>query len=160
LAVVHDGASWFGRLGYSYSHSTRVDQPGGPDRLFDYDQPHSLNAAASWKGERWQLGARFSLYSGLPYTPVIGAEFDSDRNLHIPIPGEVNAERAPLHHQLDLRADFAWRWGPVAMVAYLDVQNVYLNRSIVRYFYSYDYSQRSAFESLPLIPSIGLRGVL
>jgi hypothetical protein len=46
------------------------------------------------------------------------------------------------------------------MVAYLDVQNVYLDRSIVTYFYSYDYSQRSAFESLPLIPSFGLRGVL
>jgi hypothetical protein len=160
LAMLSDGKSWFGWLGYSYSHSTRVDRPGGPDRLFDYDQPHSLNAAASWKGKHWQLGARFSLYSGLPYTPVIGAEFDSDRNLHIPIPGEVNAERAPLHHQLDLRVDYAWKWGPVAMVAYLDVQNVYVNRSIVRYFYSYDYSQRTAFEALPLIPSIGLRAVL
>jgi hypothetical protein len=28
-------------------HSTRVDVPGGPSRLFDFDQPHSLNAAAS-----------------------------------------------------------------------------------------------------------------
>ena len=44
------------------------------------------------------------------------------------------------------------------MTAYMDVQNVYLDRSVVTYFYGYDYSQRSAFESLPLIPSIGLRG--
>jgi hypothetical protein len=28
------------------------------------------------------------------------------------------------------------------------------------YFYSYDYTQRTAFTSLPLIPSIGLRGIL
>jgi hypothetical protein len=38
---------------------------------------------------------------------------------------------------------------------------MHLDRSIVTYFYSYDYSQRSAFESLlPLIPSVGLRAVL
>ena len=70
---------------YSYSHSTRVDHPGDERRLFTYDQPHSLNAAASWKGKRWQLGGRFQLYSGLPYTPAIGSVFDSDRNLYIPL---------------------------------------------------------------------------
>lgn len=28
------------------------------------------------------------------------------------------------------------------------------------YFYGYDYSQSAAFKSLPIIPSIGVRGVL
>ena len=46
------------------------------------------------------------------------------------------------------------------MTAFLDVQNVYLNESVVTYFYSYDYSQKAAFKSLPIIPSIGVRGVL
>jgi hypothetical protein len=159
LAMIH-GGSWFGWFGYSYSHSERVDQPGGAVRLFDYDQPHSLNVAASWKRGAWQLGARFNLYSGLPSTPVVGAELDSDRNLFLPTPGAVNSDRAPIHHELDLRVDYNWKWGPAAMLAYLDLQNVYLDRSVVTYFYSYDYSQRSAFESLPLIPSVGLRGVL
>ena len=76
-------------------------------RLFDYDQLHSMNAAASWRRGKWQLGARFSLYSGLPSTPVMGAEFDSDRNLHIPIPGAINSDRAPTHHQLDVRIDYS-----------------------------------------------------
>jgi hypothetical protein len=159
LAMVTDGA-WFGWLGYSYSNSTRRDGPGAKPRLFDYDQPHSLNAALSWKKGHWQLGGRFQLYSGLPSTPVVGAEFDSDRNLHIPIPGEINSDRAPIHHQLDVRIDYTWKWGSTVMLAFLDVQNVYLDRSIVTYFYSYDYTQKSAFESLPLIPSIGLRAVL
>ena len=158
LATLH-GGPWFGWLGYSYSRSERVDEPGGPTRLFDYDQPHSLNIAASWQRDHWQLGARFQVYSGLPFTPVVGAEFDSDRNLHIPIPGAVNSERAPVHHQLDVRVDYTWKWGSAVMLAFLDVQNVYLDRSIVTYFYSYDYTQRSAFESLPLLPSAGLRVV-
>lgn len=151
---------WFAWLSYSYSHSTRVDQPGAEERLFTYDQPHSMNAAASWKHGNWQLGGRFQLYSGLPFTPPIGAVFDSDRNLYVPVYGEVNGERAPMHHQLDLRIDHTWQLGGVALTGFLDVQNVYMNQSVVTYFYNYDYSQRSAFKSLPIIPSFGLRGVL
>jgi hypothetical protein len=154
------GGPWFAWLSYSYSHSTRVDAPGEKERLFDYDQPHSMNAALSWKKGRWQLGGRFQLYSGLPSTPIVGSVYDSDRNLYIPVNGATNSARAPIHHQLDLRVDYSWHWGPAQMTAFLDVQNVYMNESVVTYFYSYDYSQRSAFKSIPIIPSIGLRGVL
>jgi hypothetical protein len=160
LLATYRGGPWFGWLSYSYSSSKRVDQPGDMERLFTFDQPHSLNAAVSWKRGKWQLGGRFQLYSGLPYTPAMGAVFDSDRNIYIPVFAEPNSERAPMHHQLDLRIDRSWRWGPVEMTGFIDVQNVYLNDSIVTYFYSYDYSQRSAFRSLPIIPSLGLRGVL
>ncbi len=160
LAILHDGKSWLGWISYSYSHSERVDRPGGPTRLFDYDQPHNLNLAASWRHGHWTLGGRFQLYSGLPYTPVVGAELDSDRNIYLPTYGPINSARAPFHHEVDIRIDYAWKWGPAQLLAFLDVQNVYLNRSIVTYFYSYDYSQQTAFESLPLIPSVGLRGVL
>lgn len=154
------GGPWFAWLSYSYSHSTRVDHPGAAERLFDFDQPHSLNAALSWKNERWTLSGRFELYSGLPYTPSTGGVLDSDRNVYIPIYAPVNSARAPLHHQLDLRVDYGWHAGPVAMTAFLDVQNVYMDESIAAYFDSYDYSQHAAFKSLPIIPSIGLRGVL
>ncbi|MBS1120542.1 MAG: TonB-dependent receptor [Deltaproteobacteria bacterium] len=160
LLATYRGGPWFTWLSYSYSHSTRVDTPGAPSRLFTYDQPHSLNAAASWKRGKWQLGGRFQLYSGLPYTPPIGAVFDSDRNIYVPLYGEVNGARAPIHHQLDLRVDHTWKIGAMELTGFIDVQNVYMNTSVVTYFYSYDYSQSSAFESLPIIPSLGLRGVL
>jgi len=159
LLAIYRADPWFGWLSYSYSHSTRIDHPGDPRRLFTYDQPHSLNAAASWKRGRWQIGGRFELYSGLPYTPVMGSVFDSDRNLYVPIYAAPNSARAPMHHQLDLRIDCSWKWASAVMTAFVDVQNVYMNESIVTYFYSYDYSQRAAFKSLPIIPSIGLRGV-
>ena len=154
------GGPWFAWLTYSYSKSRRVDKPGMEERLFSFDQPHSMNAAVSWKYGKWTFGGRWQLYSGLPYTPPLGSVFDSDRNIYVPIYGQPNSERAPMHHQLDLRIDRNWKWGPVEMTGFLDVQNVYLNDSIVTYFYSYDYSQKSAFRSLPIIPSIGLRGIL
>jgi hypothetical protein len=159
LATYHDGP-WLGWLSYAYSHSTRIDMPGGPSRLFDYDQPHSLNIAASYRFGRFQLGARFRLYSGMPQTPVMSAVFDSDHNLYHPIYGAVNSDRAPMHHELDLRLDRRWRWGPVQMTYFLDIQNVYLNQSAVGYLYSFDYQQRIAFRSLPILPTAGLRGEL
>lgn len=160
LLATYRGGPWFTWLAYSYSRSTRVDHPGDPERLFSFDQPHSLNIATSWKRGRWQLGGRFQLYSGLPYTPVQGAIFDSDRNVYVPIFEAPNSQRAPLHHQLDVRIDYSWKWGPVALTAFIDVQNVYMNESVVTYFYGYDYTQRDAFKSLPIIPSLGLRGIL
>ena len=160
LLGLYRNGPYFGFLSYSYSHSTRVDNPGDPERLFDYDQPHSLNIALSRRWTKWQLGGRFQLYSGLPYTPAIGSVFQSDTNTYAPIFGPVNSERAPIHHQLDIRIDHYWHVGAAEISAFLDVQNVYMNESIVAYFYSYDYTQRSAFKSLPIIPSIGVRGVL
>jgi hypothetical protein len=162
LLGTYRGGPWFAWLSYSYSHSTRVDLPGAKERLFTFDQPHSLNAALSWESpkKRWQLGGRFQLYSGLPYTPALGSVFNSDRNVYIPIYAEPNSSRAPMHHQLDVRVDYNWKWGPTALTAFLDVQNVYMNESVVTYFYGYDFTQRAAFTSIPIIPSIGLRGVL
>ena len=149
---------WFAWLAYAYSHSTRVHAPGGSERLFDYDQPHSLNVAASYKRGRWQFGGRFRVHSGLPQTPVVDAVYDNDANLYYPVYGEVNSQRAPLHHQLDLRIDRTSKWGPIKITQFLDVQNVYLNDTVVGYFYGFDYSQRAAFRTLPILPTAGLRG--
>ncbi|MGN6110548.1 MAG: TonB-dependent receptor [Kofleriaceae bacterium] len=160
VLATYRGGPWFAWLSYSYSRSERVDTPGGPERLFTYDQPHSLNAAVSWKKGKWQLGGRFQLYSGLPITPIMGSVFDSDRNIYIPLYADPNSDRAPMHHQLDVRVDRTWKAGPVLLTGFIDIQNAYLNESTVSYFYSYDYSQRAAFKSLPIIPSLGLRGVL
>ncbi|HEY5926860.1 MAG TPA: TonB-dependent receptor [Kofleriaceae bacterium] len=149
---------WFGWLTYSYSRSTRVDLPGDTSRLFDYDQPHSMNAAGSYRRGRWMFGARFRAHSGLPTTPVVEATYDSDANLYYPVYGAVNSERAPMHHQLDIRIDRTSWWGPIKITQFLDVQNVYLNDTVVGYFYGFDYTQRAAFRMLPILPTAGLRG--
>ncbi|HEY0191171.1 MAG TPA: TonB-dependent receptor, partial [Kofleriaceae bacterium] len=159
FATLHDGP-WFAWLSYAYSHSVRVDQPGGQTRLFDYDQPHNLNVAASYSFGKFQLGGRFRLYSGLPQTPVMGAVFDSDTNLYEPVYGAVNSQRAPMHHELDLRIDRHWQWGKAKMTYFLDIQNVYINQTPAGYIYSFDYAQKSAFRGLPVLPTAGLRAEL
>ena len=148
---------WFAWLSYSYSHSTRVDAPGAPSRRFDFDQPHHLEALASYRRGNWTFGARFRLLSGLPYTPVTGSVFDSDRDLYTPIYGPVNSARTDAHHELDLRIERRYKWGALRATQFLDIQNVYLQQSPVIYLYSYDYSQRAALTWLPILPTIGMR---
>jgi TonB-dependent Receptor Plug Domain len=152
-----DVSAW---LSYSLARSTRVDSPGAPSRLFDYDQPHDVNLSLSWTLGRWQLGGRFRYSSGQPYTPVLSSVYDSDADRYVPLFGEINSERLAAHHQLDLRVDRSWKTGRVTLTAFLDVQNVYLNAAVAGYGYSFDYSERFLFESLPILPMLGLRGEL
>jgi hypothetical protein len=151
---------WFAFVSYSLSRSTRVDRPGAPERLFDFDQTHDLNLAATWKRGRWQLGGRFEYTSGTPETDVIGAIYDSDRDRYLPIFGPINAVRKPAHHQLDVRIEHTWGRTDHALTAFIDVANVYLNAPILGTQYSFDYSERTTVTGLPIIPSIGLRGEL
>jgi outer membrane receptor protein involved in Fe transport len=151
---------WFGWVSYTLSRSTRVDRPGERRRLFDFDQTHDLNVALSWKSKKWQFGGRFRLTSGQPTTPVLGSVYDSDDDVYLPVYGDVNSQRKPMHHQMDIRIDRTWKIGAMKLSAFLDVQNVYLNASVVGDQYSFDYSERTDVESLPILPSIGLRGEL
>jgi hypothetical protein len=160
LLVIMRRGRWFGWGSYAFSHSTRVDRPGAAERLFDFDQPHDLNLAVEWKGDKWRFGGRFKLTSGLPYTPVELAVYDSDNDAYIPVFADVNSERVPLHHQVDIRIDRTWKIGRMKLSAFLDVQNVYLNDTIAAYGYSFDYSERFAIKGIPILPSLGLRGEL
>lgn len=158
--VTYKSRRAFAWLAYTYAHATRVDGPGAPTRRFDYDQSHNLIAVGSWRLGAWQLGARFQLTTGKPYTPVQGAEFMSDVDGYQPVYGAVNSQRVATQHQLDLRVDRRWRFRDWSLAVYLDVANAYLNAAVVDYTYNFDYSQRQAVTTLPILPSLGVRGEL
>lgn len=149
----------FGWISYTGAHATRRDAPSADARLFDYDQAHNVIAVASWQlGPRWQLGGRFQLTTGKPYTPVTSAIYQADRDSYLPVFGEVNSRRVDTQHQLDLRVDRVWQFRTWKLSGYLDIANTYLNAAVVDYSYNYDYSSRQKITTLPILPSIGLRG--
>lgn len=149
----------FGWLAYTGARSVRRDGPGMPERRFDFDQTHNLIAVGSWKlSPNWQLGGRFQLTTGKPFTPVTGAVYQADADLYLPTYGAPASQRFEFQHQLDLRVDRMWRFDRWRFSAYLDISNVYLNAAATDYSYNFDYSARTAITTLPIIPSIGLRG--
>ena len=143
---------------YTLSRSDRVDGPLSERRLFDYDQTHNLVAVASWTWRKWQFGGRWQYATGIPTTPILGAIYQSDLNIYIPVLGEVNSQRIEPTHQLDLRVDRRFSLPHVELSAFLDVTNVYAHPKTLGFRYNFDYSEREAIRELPILPAIGLRG--
>ena len=151
---------WFGWLAYTLQRAMRQDGPGQPNRLFDWDQTHILTAVANYKlGGGWELGGRFRLVSGNPYTPVGTAVWSEHNDAWTPVPSTcVNCSRLPAFQQLDLRLDKRFTFDSWLLHIYLDVQNVYNYRSPEDVSYNYDYSKSQWFTGLPIIPSLGVKG--
>ncbi|MFI5299495.1 MAG: TonB-dependent receptor domain-containing protein [Polyangiales bacterium] len=151
----------FGWLAYTLSRSTRVDLPGQAEHLFRYDQTHILTALASYRiGAGWEIGARFRIVSGNPYTPCLGGALDAATSSYSCLAGPTMSDRLPLFHQLDLRVDKHWYFNGYQISAYLDVYNAYDRGNAEGIAYNFDYSQHIYQTGLPIVPSLGLRGEL
>jgi outer membrane receptor for ferrienterochelin and colicin len=96
-----------------------------------WDSKHILSltgSAALKKG--WQVGSRFRFVGGLPYTP-----YDMNRSTLIEAwnlrggpyfdETQLNSQRYPAFHQLDVRVDKAWYMKKMTLKLYLDIQNLY-----------------------------------
>ncbi|HSD89489.1 MAG TPA: TonB-dependent receptor [Kofleriaceae bacterium] len=147
---------WSAYVGASLSSSTHHDYPRAASRPANFDQPLRFDSYVRYTAKRWRIGARFSLSSGLPYTPVIESIYNSDTDSYRPLFGFTNSARLPLHHELDVRADV--RIGR-RMTAFIDVRNAYAAGTALGYEYSYDYKRRLDV-TLPILPFIGIRGDL
>jgi TonB family protein len=153
-------ASLYGWLSYTYSRSREQSEPGGPWLPTIFDEPHVLNAVASWKpGAGFELGARFQLASGRPTTPVIGATYDADAGAYVPVTGPDRSVRIPTFRQLDVRAERDWLFQRWSLGVYLDIINVTDATNVEAIQYDYRYRQSSPVTSYPFLPTLGVRGV-
>jgi TonB family protein len=151
----------FGWIAYTLSRATRVDGPGLPEHLFRFDQTHILTALASYRvGHGWEIGARFRVVSGNPYTPCLGGALDAATTSYSCIAGPSFSDRLPIFHQLDLRLDKHWYFDGYQISAYLDVYNAYDRGNAEGIAYNFDYSQHIYQTGLPIVPSLGIRGEL
>ncbi|HVI02745.1 MAG TPA: hypothetical protein VM869_28800, partial [Enhygromyxa sp.] len=126
----------------------------------NFDQRHNLVALLVFELPRhYRVGARFRLVSGNPEQPVIGTRVVQDESnfSYHPIYGEFGSTYGPLFHQLDVRVDKTWIMRHVALVAYLDVQNIYNRVYPEIWVYSADWTDRGQRIGLPIFPSLGLR---
>jgi outer membrane receptor protein involved in Fe transport len=152
-------ARFFGWIAYTRSHSTRQPAPDLPRRSFAYDQPHILNVLGSYNlGRGWELGGRFRYMSGFLYRGCAGGLFDNSTGYYRCY-GPYVQKRMGAFHQLDLRIEKAWTYPTFKISAYMDVINAYFHNSPDYVRRNYDYSGvKTGSLSLPLLPSLGVRG--
>lgn len=149
----------FGWLSYTFSRAHQKNRDGREWSATAFDQPHVMNAVASWKpGRGFELGARFQLSSGRPATPVLGATYDADSGGYVPVRGELRSIRNPLFTQLDVRAEKVWLYNTWSLGLYLDIINVTNAKNVEAYEYDYRYRESAPVTSFPILPTLGIRG--
>ncbi|MGV3625235.1 MAG: energy transducer TonB, partial [Archangium sp.] len=123
------------------------------------DQTHNLVAVGSVSLPfNFNFGLRFRYSTGPLVTPVLGALFDASGNYFVPLPGLPWSERLPDFFQLDARLDKRFVFDSWTLVAYVDVQNVTNQQNPEARYYNHDYSQSGYVTSIPILPTVGLRG--
>lgn len=153
LLLKKEGGRLEGFFALSVARAQRRNDQTGERFPFEYDQPVIATTVGRWRfNERWQMGARWSFHTGAPYTPVVGTGTWPDGRVR-PIYGEINSQRVPPYHRLDLRVDA--RFTP-AFSGYAELINAYARKNVSGYSYSADYQTREPVYQMPLLPSVGL----
>ncbi|GFE82093.1 membrane protein [Steroidobacter agaridevorans] len=152
---------WSASATYSYSRARRDDNLGEGELASDWDRPHAFGIVGVWQpSDRWTFSAKWKYASGRPtdafvvHSDVLG---DAGPLRYSKELTRTNAERLPAYHSLSLRADYQRRFGPLSLVAYLDVLNVYGREN----GNAYEWDERrgaNIIEGLDeMLPTIGLR---
>ena len=104
---------------------------------------HSFTGIFRYKFNIWRLGLRYSYATGLPYTPLVGREWDDENNTYTPIWGDPYSQRYSSFQRLDINGSLDFTIQNRLIVFYFGITNVLNRKNILRYEYSSDYSSRS-----------------
>jgi len=101
-----------------------------------WDNKHLLTVTGGKKLKRnWELGGKFRLVGGRPYTPYDMDASSKIANYDVSNQGildysQLNTERFKTFSQLDLRIDKTWFWKKFSLNFYVDIQNVLAGEAI------------------------------
>jgi outer membrane receptor for ferrienterochelin and colicin len=143
-----------GFLSLSMSKARRKNDLTGENFPFDFDQPVIASLVGQYKiSDKWQIGTKWSFHTGSPYTPITGTGLYPDGRVR-PVYGDINSQRVPNYHRLDLRVDYKYSKN---LTMYGELINAYGRKNIAGYSYSADYKTREAIYQLPTLPSFGIQ---
>lgn len=121
---------FYGILAYTFVRSefTSVSGAYAPS---SWDSRHliSVTGGKKFKGN-WEVGGRFQLSGGLPYTPdneAASMNIASWNQLGAAVTDwtQLNSKRINTFHQLDIRVDKKWFFKKWSLDVFLDIQNIY-----------------------------------
>jgi hypothetical protein len=96
-----------------------------------WDNRNLLTATGGKKfNKNWELGAKFRLVGGSPFTPFDYEQSAIIENYNINNSGILdynllNTRRYSVYNQLDIRVDKTWYWKHFALNLYVDIQNIF-----------------------------------
>jgi hypothetical protein len=120
---------WSANAVYAYNKARINDNDGSGDYDADFNRKHFFSIGGNWQiNERWKLGARWKWASGRPtddfviHSDVLGTGQPLRYSKELT---QRNAIRLDNLHSLNVRVDYRRNLGPVDLVGFLDVINIY-----------------------------------
>ena len=133
-----------------------------------YDRRHNVNVLINYQmgqSRDFEISVRWNFGSGFPYSPTasmvemldfsngINSDFISQNGILTTIYGELNSERLPNYHRLDISAKKRFDIGKRSILEInLSVTNVYNRNNL--FYWNRITSQR--VDQLPIMPSLGI----
>jgi hypothetical protein len=149
-------ANWGGRFSVAYSRSLRHNDVTGESFPSVYDQPWIVNMSYFRQiTPRWKFSARWRFQSGGTFTPVTRTYTDETGRIR-PVYGELNSERLPSTHRLDLKITSEIWSGRQKVMAYIDIFNAYNQKNVYGYDYNEDYTSRKPGTGMSFFPLLGV----
>jgi len=133
-------------LTYSETYFTSLD---GIERKGQYAQRWIANLSAGYIfNDKWEASLKFRYATGSPYTPY---NDDGTQNVY-----DYLTKNLDVSHALDVRVDRRWNFENWALIAYIDIQNIYNRKNVngVRWNYAERKAEKS--EEFGILPSIGI----
>lgn len=143
--------SLFGTFGYSYSVSRYTDLLG-VERNRDFDNRHLLSAIVGYRpSPTWEFSARWSFAGGRPYTPF-DEELSTLTGKGIVDREQLNSERYPAYHRLDLQMDYRRHYRHCNLVTFFSLLNTYNRANIFTYYWDKSENARGRIDQWRFIP--------
>lgn len=138
----------------------RVDEDGVQVPT-DYDQPFAVNFVASWTFRpTWNVGLRYRISAGLPYTPIEDGRYLAASDSYEPIYGATNSKRLPTYQKIDVHFEKRFDFHAFNLTPYLEAWYVPQPGNVMYLAWSYDYDQVEQVHGPGFIPLVGVRGEL
>lgn len=127
----------YGLVSYAYSVSRYTDGTG-VERNRTFDHRHVASVIAGFlPNDHYEFSGRWSYASGRPYSP-----YDVMLSIHagagIVRPEQVNSERYPAYHRLDLRFSHRQYFRRFTLVSFLSLLNTYNRANVYSYYWDGD----------------------
>lgn len=98
--------------------------------------------------ERWEFSAKFRYATGRPYTPY---NPDGTQTAFL-----YNSARVGINHSLDARVDRRWMLDRAAVVAFIDIENIYNRKAVDVPVYNERKGVVEQVNTIGILPSIGI----
>ncbi|MSP54897.1 MAG: hypothetical protein EXR69_04730 [Myxococcales bacterium] len=125
------------------------------------DQPYAINLVASWTFvPTWNIGIRYRLSAGLPYTPISDGVYLATSDTYAPLYGPAMSARMPTYQKVDLHVEKRFELHTFTVTPYLEAWYVPPSSNVMYLAWSYDYDEVTDVHGPGFVPLVGVRGEL